>query len=108
MELELGQSFASPEPEVGEVDDTVGGGPFGGLGFWGGRVCRGQGHGLAVGGGGEKECGCDEEMGDTWAHVGAPEACALRIAFCLRFAKGMKDCRMVRFSDCRKSVTLMQ
>lgn len=108
MELELGKGFTGAEAEVGQVDYAVGGGPFCGLGLRGRRGCRGHGHGLAVGGGGEKECGCDEEMGDTWAHVGAPEACALRIAFCLRFAKGMKDCRMVRFSDCRKSVTLMQ
>lgn len=69
MELELGKGFAGAEAEVGEVDDAVGGGPFGGLSLGGGRACRGHGHGLAVGGGGEKECGCNEETGDTWGHL---------------------------------------
>ena len=40
VELEFGKCFAGAEAEVGEGDEAVGGGPFGGCGLWGGCGLR--------------------------------------------------------------------
>ena len=95
MELELGEGFAGAEMEIGEGYVAVGGGPFGGCGLRGGRgchgrVCCGHGHGLAVGGGGEKESGGDGDLGDAWGHLGSG---SLRIEDSCLFGirKGPKD-----------------